>query len=113
MGTKTEKIWRQQGEERRGEGRVSADFYAVELDKGARYLRRVTNVSVSGEGLQIENPLGDEVPGQTLELELPSKDEGTLHVQAEVVHTTADGHIGVRVTSEPLDVRDLGGKVPL
>jgi hypothetical protein len=109
----TKRIWRVQGEERRGDGRVSADFYAVELDGGARYLRRVTNVSVSGEGLQIENPLGNEVPGHTLELELPSKDEGTFHIQAEVVHTTADGHVGVRVTSEPLDVDNLGGRVPL
>jgi hypothetical protein len=110
---KTKKIWRGQGEDRRGEGRVSADFYAVELEGGARYLRRVTNVSVSGDGLQMENPLGDEVPGQTLELEIPSKDEGTIHVHAEVVHTTADGLVGVRVTSQPLDVENLGGRVPL
>ena len=110
---KTKKIWREQGEERRGEGRVSADFYAVELEGGARYLRRVTNVSVSGDGLQLENPLGDEMPGQTLALEIPNKDEGTVFVQAEVVHTTADGYVGVRVTSEPLDVENLGGRVAL
>jgi hypothetical protein len=109
----TKKIWRGQVEERRGEGRLAADFYAIELEGGARYLRRITNVSVSGEGLQMENPLGTELPGQLLELELPTKTEGTFHVQAEVVHTTADGLVGVRVTSEPLDIDNLGGRVAL
>jgi hypothetical protein len=110
----TKKIWRSDvgdtAEERRGEGRVPADFYAVEIAGGARYLRRVTNVSE--EGLRIENPLADEQPGQTVELELPT-DDGAVRVSGEVVHTSADGHVGVRITSAPLDVENLGGRVPL
>ena len=58
----TKRIWRRDVEERRGGRRVAADFYAIELDGGARYLRRVTNVSA--DGLLLENPLADGRPGQ-------------------------------------------------
>ena len=51
------------------DGGSSADFYAVELSGGGRYLRRVKNFS--DEGLLLENPLADAFPGQHVELELP------------------------------------------
>ena len=107
----TKRIWRGLSEERRERGRVSANFYAIELDGHARYLRRVTNVS--GEGLLLENPLGDDLPGQTIELELPQKGESALRVQAEIVYVTADGHVGVHVTSDRLPVESLGGRLAL
>jgi hypothetical protein len=113
----TKKIWRRQVEERRVGRRVAANFYAIELEGRGRYLRRVTNVS--GDGMLLENPLGDELPGQILELELPTKTGGdeagdeTLRVQAEVVYVKPDGRVGVRVTSAPLPVETLGGRLPL
>jgi hypothetical protein len=113
----TKKIWRRQLEERRVGRRVAANFYAIELEGQARYLRRVTNVS--GDGLLLENPLGDELPGQTIELELPTKqpanDTGpdTVRVQGEVVYVKPDGRVGVRITSAPLPVDKLGGRVTL
>jgi hypothetical protein len=120
----TKKIWRRDLEERRERRRVAADFYAIELDGQARYLRRVTNVSRNG--LLLENPLADERPGQTVELELPiasnnvdanSADDGararTMRVQAEVVYVTPDGRVGLHVTSARLPVENLGGRVPL
>jgi hypothetical protein len=107
----TKRIWRRLGEERRGRRRIAANFYAIELEGRARYLRRVTNVS--GDGLLLENPLGDDRPGQVLELELPRKDDQALRVQGEVVYVTEDGHVGVRVTSAPLPVDGLGGRLPL
>lgn len=95
-------------EEKRGLGRVPADFYAVELAEGARYLRRVTNMS--GDGLLIESPLGDELPGQTVDLELPrQRGETPLRVQGEVVYVTDRGQVGVHVTSTRLPVDALGG----
>ena len=122
----TKRIWRREVEERRGERRVAADFYAIELDGGARYLRRVTNVSA--DGLLLENPLADGRPGQIVELALPigrgsDNDNGAVgtagegdrevRVQAEVVYVTDDGHVGLRVTSQSLPVDELGGILPL
>jgi hypothetical protein len=119
----TKRIWRRDVEERRGDRRVAADFYAIELDGGARYLRRVANVSA--DGLLLENPLGDDRPGEILELALPvGKASGNdnsgeagegqeMRVRAEVVYVTMDGHVGLRVTSEPLPVDELGGRLPL
>jgi hypothetical protein len=135
----TKRIWlrdmeRRDAEERRGGRRVAANFYAIELAGGARYLRRVANVSP--DGLLMENPLADELPGQIVELALPlgklsgndnggtdesagagsqaEEDEGReIRVLAEVVYVTADGHVGLRVTSEPLPVDELGGQLPL
>ena len=101
----TKRIWRRELEEKRVERRVPADFYAVELSEGARYLRKVTNVS--GDGLLIQSPLGDERPGQRVDLELP------LRVQGEVVYVKDDGKVGVRVTSAPLPVSALGGREAL
>jgi hypothetical protein len=128
----TKRIWRRYVEERRGGRRVAADFYAIELQGGARYLRRVANVSP--DGLLLENPLADELPGQIVELALPlgklsgndnaggPEEAGAaaeaetgreLRVLAEVVYVTADGHVGLRVTSDRLPVDELGGRLPL
>ena len=113
----TKKIWRRQLEERRVRRRVAANFYAIELEGQGRYLRGVTNIS--DDGLLLENPLGDELPGQTIELELPTNkpanDTGaeTVRVQGEVVYVKPDGRVGVRITSAPLPVGSLGGRETL
>jgi hypothetical protein len=108
----TKRNWRPDLGEKREKQRVSADFYAVELAEGARYLRKVTNVS--GDGLLIESPLGDERPGQTVDLELPRREgERPLRVQGLVVYVKEDGRVGVHVTSAPLPVSTLGGREAL
>src|SRR6476619_8282679 len=103
-----EHIWRV--ENRRTGRRFVADFYAIELSGGARYLRRVKNYS--DEGLLLENPLADAFPGQRVELELPIQGQLPLKVEGEIVYVTPEGRIGVRVTS-PLPVESLGGRIPL
>src|SRR4029077_654574 len=57
--------------ERRTLRRQPADFYGVEVVRGARYLRRIKNVS--SDGLLLVTPLGDERPGQIIDLELPRR----------------------------------------
>ena len=113
---KTQKIWTQDVKsdrpERRVRRRVAANFYAIELVGSARYLRRVENVS--GDGLLIETPLGDETPGQRLDLVLPRGEDNPLQVSAEVVNVRPGGHVGLRVLSAaPLPVESLGGSVAL
>jgi len=114
---KTQKIWthdvKTDRPERRVRRRVAANFYAIELVGGARYLRRVENVS--GDGLLIETPLGDETPGQRLDLVLPrGEDSPPLQVSAEVVNVRPGGRVGLRVlTAAPLPVESLGGSVAL
>ena len=103
-----EHIWRV--ENRRTGRRFVADFYAIELSGGARYLRRVKNFS--DEGLLLENPLADAFPGQHVELELPRQGELPLRVEGEIVYVTAEGRVGIRVTSQ-LPVDTLGGRIPL
>jgi hypothetical protein len=103
-----EHIWRV--ENRRTGRRFVADFYAIELSGGARYLRRVKNFS--DEGLLLENPLADAFPGQHVELELPRQGELPLRVEGEIVYVTAEGRVGIRLTS-PLPVDSLGGRIPL
>lgn len=101
-------------QDRRSRGRVPADFYAIELVDGGRYLRRVSNVSL--DGLLLESPLGDELPGQVFELELPRRErEAPMRVKAEVVRVTAAGKVGVRRldASDPLPVDHLGGREQL
>src|SRR3954464_11126202 len=92
-----EHIWRV--ENRRTARRFVADFYAVELSGGARYLRRVKNFS--DEGLRLENPLADAFPGQHVELELPRQAELPLRVEGEIVSLTPEGRVGIRVNSPP------------
>jgi hypothetical protein len=104
----TKRIWRHEMEEKRGRRRQPADFYAIQLAEGARYLRHVANVS--HDGLLMMSPLGDEQPGEKLELELPQRaGEEPLRVKGEVVYVTRDGRVGIHVTSSPLPVDALGG----
>ena len=103
-----EHIWRV--ENRRTGRRFVADFYAIELSGGARYLRRVKNYS--DEGLLLENPLADAFPGQHVELELPRQGQLPLKVEGEIVYVTSEGRIGIRVTSS-LSVESFGGRIPL
>jgi hypothetical protein len=108
---RTKRIWKRDLEEKRGGRRVAADFYAVEVSDGGRYLRKVSNVS--DDGLLMESPLGDERPGQTVDLELPRAGEEPLRVQGEVVYVKDDGRVGVHVTSAQLPVDTLGGREAL
>jgi hypothetical protein len=100
--------------ERRTLRRLPADFYGVEVVANNRYLRRITNVSQ--DGLLLVNPLGDEQPGQIIDLELPrrSKSRPMTRLQFEVVYVEA-GKVGVRRIDSvaPLDVEKLGGPIAL
>lgn len=110
----TKRFWSPSVDDRRARRRVSANFYAIELAGGGRYLRRVENVS--RDGLLLQSPLGDETPGQIVELELPrSGESATVRVKTEVVYVTADGQVGVRRldSTSPLPVEALGGRESL
>ena len=108
----TKRVWRHDVEEKRGRQRQPADFYAIELNHGARYLRHIANVS--NDGLLMVSPLADERPGQKLELELPQrKSDKPLRVKGEVVHVSRDGRVGIRVISQVLPVEALGGRESL
>jgi hypothetical protein len=111
----TKRFWAPPSSDRRSRSRLPADFYGVELSNGGRYLRRITNVS--RDGLLLENPLGDEQPGQIIELELPRIDAGdpVTRVKAEVVYVTPQGNVGVRRldSTQPLEVEQLGGDIAL
>jgi hypothetical protein len=100
--------------ERRTLRRLPADFYGVEVVAGGRYLRRIKNVS--SDGLLLVNPLGDERPGQIIDLELPRRavNQPVTTLQFEVVHVEA-GKVGVRRldSAEPLQVDQLGGPIVL
>jgi len=101
-----------QRDERRGAPRRATDFYAVETRGGARVFRLIRNVSA--HGLLFENRLADEVPGQLVELELPSAHDPAAPrcVRGEVVYVTPAGHVGVRLL-EPTDPEVLGGAARL
>ena len=111
----TKRIWVPLPEDRRSLDRRPADFYGVELSHGGRYLRKITNIS--RDGLLLENPLGDEQPGQIIELELPrlSAAHPVTRVKGEVVYVTPEGNVGVRRLEEekPLEVDRLGGPINL
>jgi hypothetical protein len=114
----TKRFWAplpDRSEDRRSERRLPANFYGVELSEGGRYLRRITNVSE--DGLLLENPLGDERPGQVIELELPrlSSEHPITRTKVEVVYVTPDGHVGVRrlLETSPLEAERLGGPIAL
>ena len=110
----TKRFWAPTVDDRRARRRVSANFYAIELAGTGRYLRRVENVS--RDGLLLQSPLGDEKPGQIVELELPrSGQNDPVRVTTEVVYVTADGQVGVRRldSTAPLPVEALGGRESL
>ena len=110
----TKRFWAPSFDDRRARRRVSANFYAIELAGGGRYLRRVENVS--RDGLLLQSPLGDEAPGQIVELELPRGGQSEpVRVKTEVVYVTSDGQVGVRRldSTSPLPVEALGGRESL
>ena len=110
----TKRFWAPSFDDRRARRRVSANFYAIELAGGGRYLRRVANVS--RDGLLLQSPLADEQPGQIVELELPrGLGEEPVRVTTEVVYVTANGQVGVRRldSTSPLPVEALGGRESL
>ena len=110
----TKRFWAPSFDDRRARRRVSANFYAIELAGGGRYLRRVENVS--RDGLLLQSPLGDETPGQIVELELPrGAQKEPVRVKTEVVYVTAEGQVGVRRldSTAPLPVEALGGRETL
>jgi hypothetical protein len=99
--------------ERRTRRRQPADFYGVEVVAGNRYLRRIKNVS--SDGLTLVNPLGDEQPGQVIDMELPrrSASRPVARLQFEVVYVEA-GKVGVRrLDAAPLEIDKLGGPIAL
>jgi hypothetical protein len=101
--------------DRRRLWRHPADFYGVEVVGGNRYLRRISNVSRNG--LLLVNPLGDERPGQIIDLELPRRSpvRSSSRIKFEVVYVTPPGKVGVRLleSAEPLAVEELGGPIAL
>jgi hypothetical protein len=101
--------------DRRRLWRHPADFYGVEVVDGNRYLRRISNVSRNG--LLLVNPLGDERPGQTIDLELPRRApaQTSSRVKFEVVYVTPTGKVGVRLvdSADALAVEELGGPIAL
>src|SRR4051812_30841830 len=113
----TKRFWAPSFDDRRARRRVSANFYAIELAGGGRYLRRVEDVS--RDGLLLQSPLGDEKPGQIVELELPRAGQGgkeaPVRVTTEVVYVTPDGQVGLRRldSTSPLPVEALGGRESL
>jgi hypothetical protein len=110
----TKRFWAPSVDDRRARRRVSANFYAIELAGGGRYLRRVENVS--RDGLLLQSPLGDETPGQIVELELPrGASNEPVRVKTEVVYVTRGGQVGVRRldSTSPLPVEALGGRETL
>jgi hypothetical protein len=110
----TKRFWSPSVDDRRARRRVSANFYAIELAGGGRYLRRVENVS--RDGLLLQSPFADERPGQIVELELPRDGEQSpVRVKTEVVYVTPSGQVGVRRldSTSPLPVEALGGRESL
>ena len=95
--------------------RHAADFYGVEVSAGGRYLRRISNVSE--DGLLLVNPLGDEQPGQIIDLELPQKapSQPVSRLRFEVIYVNPNGNVGVRRLdpARPLEVSELGGPIAL
>ncbi|HEY4187174.1 MAG TPA: PilZ domain-containing protein [Polyangia bacterium] len=105
----TKKIWGPIFDDRRAVKREPADFYAVELIAGARYLRRICNVS-SG-GMLFEDRMTFKQPGSIIQLELPRREGTPVTVSAEVVRVGRSG-VGVR-TLDGTSLDGLGGSIQL
>lgn len=106
----TNKIWGPATIDRRGVTRVPVDFYAIELSGGARYLRRICNVS--GRGLLLDDPLNAKKPGAIVHLQLPRVGSSPVTVEAEVVRV-ARGTVGVRTLDGGSSLDGLGGAIDL
>jgi hypothetical protein len=97
-------------DDRRSMRRQPVDFYAIELANGARYLRRICNVS-SG-GLLMEDRLTFQKPGSIVRIQLPRLDRSPVTVNAEVVRVTRDGGVALRAL-EGAALEGLGGVLDL
>jgi hypothetical protein len=105
----TKRFWGPAFDDRRGVKREAVDFYAIELLNGARYLRRICNVS--GSGLLIEDRLTVQKPGAIVHLELPRPEGEPIKVDAQVVRVIRGG-VGVRALGGT-SLEGLGGTIDL
>ena len=105
----TKRFWGPAFDDRRGVKREAVDFYAIELLNGARYLRRICNVS--GSGLLIEDRLSVQKPGAIVHLELPRPEGDSVKVHAEVVRVIRGG-VGVRALGGA-SLEGIGGAIDL
>lgn len=106
----TQRFWNVAIGDRRSVSRQRVNFYGVEVTDGARYLRRIRNVS--DQGMMMEDPLVFQQRGAVLELELPRHEQRPLRVRAEVVRVTPGGQIGLR-TLGASSLRGVGGRIAL
>ena len=109
----TKRFWGPANDDRRTRQRLPADFYGVELVDGARYLRKITNVSLTG--MAFENRLAGGKPGELVQFELPHRAGAQpVRVLGEVVRVSERGQVAVRIDSTlPVDVDRLGGPIDL
>jgi hypothetical protein len=104
------RFWGPANPDRRSVGRKPADFFAIELSQGGRYLHRIKNISRTG--LLMEDPLRVQRPGQIMDLLLPRRDTEPVRVKAQVVRVTKAGHIGLKALGNTR-LYGLGGNVEL
>jgi PilZ domain len=90
--------------------RQRVNFYGVEVSGGARYLRKIRNLS--RQGMMMEDRLAFQQPGAILELELPRRQQQPLRVRAQVVRVSGRGEVGLRTLDAPL-LDDVGGSIDL
>ena len=105
----TKRIWRRELEEKRVERRVPADFYAVELSEGARYLRKVIERfgAMASSSKALARRRTARADGRS-RAAAPLEGEEPLRVQGEVAfYVKDDGKVGEdsRDASAPLPVR--------
>lgn len=106
----TLRFWGPTSTDRRSVDRKPADFFAIELSQGGRYLHRIKNVSPTG--LLMEDALRLQRPGQIMDLLLPRPDRDPVRVQAQVVRVTKGGQVGLRALGDA-SLSGLGGDVEL
>jgi hypothetical protein len=106
----TKRFWSPFNPERRAVSRRRVDFYGVELSGGARYLRKIRNLSE--DGLMLEDRLTFQQPGCIMELELPRHHDYPLRLRAEVVRVTPAGDVGLRTLGGPW-MDGVGGHIEL
>jgi hypothetical protein len=106
----TKRFWNPLIADRRSVARRRVDFFAVELVAGARYLRKIRNISDGG--LMLEDRMVFQHPGRIMELELPRHADHPLRVRAKVVRVTPAGEIGLRTIGDP-GMDGVGGHIEL
>ena len=112
----TKRFWARSVDDRRARrARIRPTSTRVELAGGSRYLRRVGTFRATA--CCWSSPLGDEKPGQIVDLELPRRSAGEpVRVKFEVVYVTAGGQVGVRgelASTSPLRAEALSGRESL